>query len=131
VAGDALRREARREDEEWLRHNPEARAEIDRLREKYPPPTAEERAEFERRKRLGAYEPDAVILRMETVEPNDKVEPIGDFTLEEMIRDNAEDEDLVEELVHLRPGGKVERGGGAAPRIRISWLTYNEPGVER
>lgn len=69
---------------------------------------------------LGATPPDMVRILMETVELNGERETVGEFSLESMIAENAGDERLVEGLIDLRVGQRLEVGGGGAPRI---WLT--------
>ena len=69
----------------------------------------------------GSLEP--TTIRLSTVEKNGKLEHVGDFTLEEMISANADDEALVAKLNQLHSkGDSFDWGGGAAPRMRMTFV---------
>lgn len=45
-----------------------------------------------------------------------------EVTFAELVRDNAEDEDFIDELIAISPGGTARFGGGACTTTKITRL---------
>lgn len=66
---------------------------------------------------------DAVRIRVEAVEDDGSREMVGEWSLEEMLADNLDDEELCERMIDLRVGQTIDVGGGAAPHMRLTRLS--------